>query len=382
MDATEPYGETTTASSFFANASGNKDFSRKEGLKSTVTRKFDINHKPTPSSYTAAVSSFSDPRSLQSVDISSYSDSLLSRKVTEMLDTGIYSSHSENSRFFPNNKSSSPMNATQVIGIFRIVSSTSSPFPKNFVSRGENNWWTAPNSNENLYYRANSGSTPSVSADHYYRRTSKDVQNSKERYQIPVSAENANNPMRKATIPPNGRKIMLNNTYNDKVLSREDVQGPPYKTPKSNNYVTPSRYRPNFTRGPASSNTYRFNRSHSQQNSFAYNVNRPEIIQRDNRWKFDQKPSTSSQRRFPSNRYYAYHTNAPRQNVSGSANHWSSYNIPEEVQSSLTTPELIISTTGPVPDEVPLSLAIMVGEDPGVDVSSWKSNTKQITGKQ
>lgn len=56
-----------------------------------------------------------------------------------------------------------------------------------------------------------------------------------------------------------------------------------------------------------------------------------------------------------------------------------SYSASSEVPpSSLTTPELVISTMVPVPNELPLSLAIMVGEDSGVDVPSWKSNTKHI----
>ncbi|KAG8201928.1 hypothetical protein JTE90_027405 [Oedothorax gibbosus] len=87
------------------------------------------------------------------------------------------------------------------------------------------------------------------------------------------------------------------------------------------------------------------------------------------------------QRRPNANRYYAYNTNMPP-NKNNETDRWPS-SKPEsdaastEFPSSLTTPELVISTMVPVPNELPLSLAIMVGEDTGVDVSSWKSNTKQ-----
>ncbi|GIY98837.1 uncharacterized protein CEXT_189701 [Caerostris extrusa] len=90
--------------------------------------------------------------------------------------------------------------------------------------------------------------------------------------------------------------------------------------------------------------------------------------------------SGNSHHRLPSNRYYAYNTNVSPNGTNGDSR-WShatprpNNNVPP---SSLTTPELIISTMVPVPDELPLSLAIMVGEDTGVDVSGWKSKMKQV----
>ncbi|XP_071035192.1 uncharacterized protein [Parasteatoda tepidariorum] len=82
------------------------------------------------------------------------------------------------------------------------------------------------------------------------------------------------------------------------------------------------------------------------------------------------------------NRYNSYNVGEGmrQRNGSGVTNDKvsSSYNkVSTEVPpSSLTTPELIISTMVPVPDELPLSLAIMVGEDSGVEAPSWKANSK------
>ncbi|GFU94320.1 uncharacterized protein TNCV_162501 [Trichonephila clavipes] len=101
------------------------------------------------------------------------------------------------------------------------------------------------------------------------------------------------------------------------------------------------------------------------------------------RWPSKPNPSYGKPHRRPTpNRYYAYNTHVPPNSTTNSgdgrrsnASPYSDSSIPPP---SLTTPELVISTMVPMPDELPLSLAIMVGEDTGVDVSAWKSKMKNV----
>lgn len=303
---------------------------------------------------------------------------------TKLSNNTTFSPRSESSRF-NSEKKRAAANVTEVYGVFRIVSSTFSPFSENVPRiplKKEYNWWAAQ-ATKGGRENSNRDTDSNISNVRPYQQNSINVPYSdtanRRAYHTADGVDNIAQPSFVVSILPHRQ----NNASDIKMRPRETVENSSSKISKSNILVTPPRYRPGFTNRPAPNFVNNLNRSHPSKNSATYNISRPDIIQKDTQRKFNKISNNySSQRRtHNNNRYYAYNTNAPRQRVSNTPHHWSSTQIPDVVHSSLTTPELVISTSGPVPDELPLSLAIMVGEDPGVDLPSWKSNTKHITGK-
>lgn len=288
------------------------------------------------------------------------------------------------------NKKNSTSNVTQVFGTFRIVDSTSSPrsriYPNAPLTR--ENWWAAQNINNNLHHRNAINQHPSINASaytHAYQRSFMDDQQNdsahRRLYHTSDGIGNNDQHRYKESAQADSQMHITNHTPKERTHSSDMPHSSPFKGTRSNNYVTPPRYRPGFTNRPVAHGT-NSNGSRGHPSSISYSMNRSELIHKDSlRRNNKMQNNNHHKQRNQSNRYYAYNTHAPRKNASASNSRWTSNRISDDVLSSLTTPELIISTMGPVPDELPLSLAIMVGEDPAVDMSSWKSNTKHITGK-
>lgn len=385
-DTTQPHKRTTATSSFIAKTSSNESTraSATANIQSLYTKQADNHYKPTPSSNFATISPFNDAASSHNFGLHSHNNIPFTQSGTKSSNNTTFSPRSEPSSF-NTERNRVAANVTEVYGVFMIVSSTPSPFSESVQPiplRKEYNWWAAYASKEG---RGNNyrDSDLNISYVRPYQQNSVNIPYTdtanRRAYHTADGVDNIRQPSFMVSILPHRR----NNASDIKMRPRDTVENSSSKISKSNTLVTPPRYRPGFTDRPAPNFVNNLNRSHPSKNSATYNISRPDIIQKDTQRKFNKISNNySSQRRtHNNNRYYAYNTNAPRQRVSNMPHRWSSSHIPDEVQSSLTTPELVISTTGPVPDELPLSLAIMVGEDPGVDLPSWKSNTKHITGK-
>lgn len=342
IGATEPYVEATTSSSFIANISNTEHVSTK------------------PTTY----------NEMKFMNLSKTSS------LTKITHPAAQSTFSKVSRI-ENTTSSS---ITQVFGVFRVINTTRTPFVRKLPPViQQNNWWAPQALNDNYGNRdvRNHPGTFNSSVISSGQQGSRDDGTHRWRYHTADGIDNSN--VHKISIHKNDRN--RNNTTNERPRTRvETDHNSGYKNPS--NYVTPSRYRPGFTNVKQINrfiNTFNQSSPHQQRTPYAPSrvEHNPKEVSRKMNKMHNLPPS---HRRSEPNRYYAYNTNASRQNVSFSRNRWPTNYSPDDVQSSLTTPELIISTMVPVPDELPLSLAIMVGEDPGVDVSSWKSNTKN--GKQ
>lgn len=391
-DTTQPDKRTTATSSFITKNSSNDNTraSTTANIQSLYTKNADNHYKPTPTSNFATISPFNDAVSPQNFGIHPHNNIPFSQSGTKLSNNTTFSPRSEPSRFVTE-RNRAALNVTEVYGVFRIVSSTPLPLSENMQRiplKKEYNWWAAHASKDSFYQRGNNNRDTdfNIPPVRPYQQNILNVPHTdtanRRAYHTADGVDNIRQPSFVVSVLPRRRNIALNNASAIKMPPRDIVENSSSKNLKSNTYAAPPRYRPGFTNRPAPNFVNNLNRSHPSKNSATYNISRSDIIQKDTQIKFNKISNNySSQRRAPNNRYYAYNTNAPKQRASNMTHRWASNHIPDEVHSSLTTPELVISTTGPVPDEVPLSLAIMVGEDPGVDLPSWKSNTKHITGK-
>ncbi|GFU29830.1 uncharacterized protein NPIL_395251 [Nephila pilipes] len=284
-------------------------------------------------------------------------------------------------------------NVTQVFGTFRVISSTESTVIKKGASdaiKAKNNWRNVHADNylhRGLMNRSASASDTPINpgqrnlmderklvADHANRwryHTADGVQDdfsalpNRERPSSMLRQQSKEYPQ--SSRPPNP---FMASTTSPKVVNKS-----------SRNYYSSPKHISQFTtRHIEQNDTY-------QGRGYGYVPTRREFVPHTastpGRWPSKPMPSNGNPHRRPTpNRYYAYNTHVPPNGTTSSgdgrksnASPYSDSSIPP---SSLTTPELVISTMVPVPDELPLSLAIMVGEDTGVDVSSWKSKMKNV----
>ncbi|KAF8763888.1 hypothetical protein HNY73_022022 [Argiope bruennichi] len=259
------------------------------------------------------------------------------------------------------------VNVTQVFGTFRVISSTESPVIKKGASdaiKVHDNWRNVHTDNYRHRGLMNRSVTVNDSPINPSQRNLMD--------ETKVVHENANR-----------WRYHTADGVEDEFSVLPSRERPSSRARQQQSSRPPNPLRPStFTPKIGNKNTRNY---YSTPKHTSHFTNKPTDKNDTFRDKWTNRPvpnsSTPPRRPIP-NRYFAYNTHAPSNGSGGYGDgKWShstvspNDNVPP---SSLTTPELVISTMVPVPDELPLSLAIMVGEDSGVDVSGWKSKMKQV----
>ncbi|GFY44624.1 uncharacterized protein TNIN_241301 [Trichonephila inaurata madagascariensis] len=284
-------------------------------------------------------------------------------------------------------------NVTQVFGTFRVISSTESTAIKKDASdalKEQGNWRNVHMDNYRhggLMNRSVSANDASINpgprymmderkmvednANRWRYHTADEVQGdvsilpSRERPSSVIRQQSKEYPQ--SSRPPNPLRP---STTTPKIVNKS-----------SRNYYSTPKHTSQFASRYAEKNDTYQGRGYGFVPTSRVSVSQTGSTQ--GRWPSKPNPSYGKPHRRPTpNRYYAYNTHVPPNSTTNSgdgrrsnASPYSDSSLPPP---SLTTPELVISTMVPMPDELPLSLAIMVGEDTGVDVSAWKSKMKNV----
>ncbi|GFQ75850.1 uncharacterized protein TNCT_24621 [Trichonephila clavata] len=284
-------------------------------------------------------------------------------------------------------------NVTQVFGTFRVISSTESTAIKMDASdalKEQGNWRNVHMDNyrhgELMNRSASANDAPINPGPRYMMDERKMAEDNANRWRYHTADEVQGD----VAILPNRERPssvirQLNKEYPQSSRPSNPLK-PSTTTPKivnksSRNYYSTPKHTSQFASRYAEKNdTY-------QGRGYGFvptgRVSGSQTASTQGRWPSKPNPSYGKPHRRPTpNRYYAYNTHVPPNSTTNSgdgrrsnASPYSDSSIPPP---SLTTPELVISTMVPMPDELPLSLAIMVGEDTGVDVSAWKSKMKNV----